>query len=507
MLKNKLTPYILVSVLIHTGFLLGTYSFLRLPDAELEPLVLIPVEMVVIREQPPDPALRLTASEPMATKKKDSIARSQLSPDMDADQHIDELADPIPKEGDYQPMVTIDRLSVVPLASERQTPAGQTEITLSRIPPLHISPANEQISEVAPIAKEIKSEPLLTVDTIPTSSVTPATPKGKEVASEPMILAFQMSFLHLSPVEPSSAAGSSPIDINTYADLVVAKVEVSPHDSQKGKEVASEPVDLAIQKTSLHLSAVAPSSPAGSTPVAISISADLVEAKAAVSPHDSQKGKEVASEPVDLAIQKTPVHLSAVAPSSAAGSVPIDISASADLVEAQAAVSPHYSQKGKEVASEPVDLAIQKTSLHLSAVEPSSPAGSTPLDISTSADLAEVSAAASPHFSQALHKAVTSLVDTQAGDDFVSGLRPLPMQVESDPRLMASTLQVQSQPNGAQVYVEGELIGESPLAWELPLGKYEVRLALPDHYDLEAQVELTETNHSIHIYFPLLPVD
>ncbi len=78
MLKNRLTPYILVSVLIHTGFLLGMHSFLKLPDAESEPPVLIPVEVVVLREQPPDPALRITASEPMATKKQDSIARSQF---------------------------------------------------------------------------------------------------------------------------------------------------------------------------------------------------------------------------------------------------------------------------------------------------------------------------------------------------------------------------------------------------------------------------------------------
>ncbi len=44
MLKNRLMPYILVSVLIHTGFLLGMHSFLRLPDAESEP----PVPKVVV---------------------------------------------------------------------------------------------------------------------------------------------------------------------------------------------------------------------------------------------------------------------------------------------------------------------------------------------------------------------------------------------------------------------------------------------------------------------------
>jgi hypothetical protein len=342
MLKNRLTPYILVSVLIHTGFLLGMHSFLRLPDAESEPPVLIPVEMVVLREQPPDPALRITASEPMATKKQDSIAQSQLSTDMEADQHIDDIADPIPTEGDYQPSVnlaTIETLRVKPMASERPKAAGQLETTLSQIPLLDLSPPEEQISEMPPSAKESKSEPRLTVDTIPTPSVTPAKPKGKEVASEPVILAVQMSSLLLSPVDPSPPTGSSPLDIST----------------------------------------------------------------------------------------------------------------SADLVEAKAAVSPHYSQ--------------------------------------------------------ASQKAVTSLVATPDGDDFISELRPLPTVVESEPRLMAATLQISSHPNGAQVYVDGMLSGKTPLDMELTLGKHEVRLALRAHYDWKAQIELTETNQSIPIYFRLLPVE
>jgi hypothetical protein len=373
---------------------------------------------------------------------------------MDAIRGSDDIADPVPAQGHYQPSVNLetnDPLAVVQMASERPTPAGQLEMTLSQTPPLHLSLADEQIYEVPPNAKESDNAPRLTAGTMPTSIVTPTTQKGKEVASEPMILAIQMSSPHLSPVEPSPPAGSSPSDISTSADLVEAKAAASPHFSQKGKEVASEPVDLAIQLSSLHLSPVEPSPPAGSSP--------------------------------------------------------LDISTSADLVEANAAASPHFSQKGKEVASEPVDLAIQMTSLHLSAVEPSSAAGLTPLDISTSADLVEANAAVSPHFSQASQKAVTSLVDTQTGDDFVSELRPLPKEVKSEPRLMASTLQINSHPNGAQVYVDGMLSGETPLDMELTLGKHEVWLALPEHYDWKAQIEITETNQAIPIYFRLLPVD
>ena len=398
MLKNELAPYILVSVMIHTGLLFGMHSFLSLPDTQLEPPVLIPVEMVVIRKQPPAPLLRITASEPMAAKKQESIARSQLAVDMYADQGSDDIADPIPAEDNYQSSENFDTngpILVIPMASKRPKPSGQIETALSQPPPLHLFPADEQLYEVLPSPKKVDSAPTFTAGTMPTPRV--------------------------------------------------------PHTTPKGDEVASEPVNLAIQKDSLNLSAEEPSSPAWSTPSGMSVSADLVEAKAAV--------------------------------------------------------SPHYSQKEKAVASEPVELAIQKIPLHLDAVEPSSSAGSTPLDTSPSADLAEANATASPHFSQVPHTPVTSLVDTQTGNVFVAELPPLTGQVEGEPRLMASTLQINGHPDGAQVYVDGMLGGDTPLDMELTLGKHEVRVALPDHYDWKAQVELTETNQSIPISFRLLPVE
>jgi serine/threonine-protein kinase len=53
-------------------------------------------------------------------------------------------------------------------------------------------------------------------------------------------------------------------------------------------------------------------------------------------------------------------------------------------------------------------------------------------------------------------------------------------------------LKVESEPVGAQVYVDGGFKGETPLRLELSLGKHEVRLNLPDYYDWEAQVDLKE---------------
>jgi len=56
----------------------------------------------------------------------------------------------------------------------------------------------------------------------------------------------------------------------------------------------------------------------------------------------------------------------------------------------------------------------------------------------------------------------------------------------------SALLKIESSPLGAQVFVDGLFRGQTPLQLWLPTGKHEVRLALPDHYDWEAQVQLKE---------------
>ena len=56
----------------------------------------------------------------------------------------------------------------------------------------------------------------------------------------------------------------------------------------------------------------------------------------------------------------------------------------------------------------------------------------------------------------------------------------------------SASLKIESSPLGAQVFVDGLFRGQTPLQLWLPTGKHEVRLALPDHYDWEAQVRLKE---------------
>jgi eukaryotic-like serine/threonine-protein kinase len=63
-----------------------------------------------------------------------------------------------------------------------------------------------------------------------------------------------------------------------------------------------------------------------------------------------------------------------------------------------------------------------------------------------------------------------------------------------------ATLQISSAPAGARVYVDSIFKGQTPLNVTLVLGKYELRLNLPDHLEWEAQVELDTTGPTpLHI--------
>ncbi|MCJ7704361.1 MAG: protein kinase [Desulfobacterales bacterium] len=59
-------------------------------------------------------------------------------------------------------------------------------------------------------------------------------------------------------------------------------------------------------------------------------------------------------------------------------------------------------------------------------------------------------------------------------------------------KVSLGSLKVESQPLGAQVFVDGAFKGKTPLTLGLPVGKHEVRLTLPEHHDWEAQVQLKE---------------
>jgi serine/threonine-protein kinase len=55
-----------------------------------------------------------------------------------------------------------------------------------------------------------------------------------------------------------------------------------------------------------------------------------------------------------------------------------------------------------------------------------------------------------------------------------------------------ATIQLKSDPEGAQVFLNGELKGSTPLDLQVPLGKYKLRLSKRNYYEWESQIQIDE---------------
>jgi len=67
-------------------------------------------------------------------------------------------------------------------------------------------------------------------------------------------------------------------------------------------------------------------------------------------------------------------------------------------------------------------------------------------------------------------------------------------------------LMVTSSPSGAQVFLDGSFKGKAPINLELPLGKYEVRVNLPDYLEWEAQLQISEPGET-PLNVRLIPIE
>lgn len=68
-----------------------------------------------------------------------------------------------------------------------------------------------------------------------------------------------------------------------------------------------------------------------------------------------------------------------------------------------------------------------------------------------------------------------------------------------------AVLQIDSTPNGAQVFMNNLFKGKTPLILKLPLGKYEIRMSLPEYYEWEAELHL-DKEEEIPLAVQLVPV-
>jgi len=383
-----LAPYILVSLLVHAGVLFGIGQLLKLPAEELESTKLIPVEVVVAREESP-------ASEP-------------------------ELA--------YSDLIPPD--SALPVKSQvvAKTPASPPVDTLA-----------------APTPKPGEGEPSIPMARMATAGVIAEAPAGEEVESKPMLLASIFIPPQVSPVSPSMPAASARLAAKIPEILVETQTVHAPADSQRPAKVA--------------------------TP--LSGNRPAVEPVFEMAPLASERHHEPR-----LTLNTNP----------ALRDVP-------RVPEAET------------IASRPVILASQLFPAQIAPADPSTPSTSSLLDVKMTAVPIEAKAETISAHPGSLKKIETPLTSPLHRENPAAERNPPPSESTYKPVLMVSTLQFGSDPNGAQVYVDGMLSGITPLDMELPIGKHEVRLTLPKYYDWKAQIELTEKNQSLPIFFRLLPVE
>lgn len=116
------------------------YKFLGLP-ADVEPVDLIPVEIVVHREEAPPPLPKPTLSKQKVTTKAFET-KSQISTHIETDRKIDDMSVPVPKESIPEPHVTIDNnpiLGAMHVAREGEKASSKTMVVTFKRPPLRLS--------------------------------------------------------------------------------------------------------------------------------------------------------------------------------------------------------------------------------------------------------------------------------------------------------------------------------------------------------------------------------
>jgi serine/threonine protein kinase len=77
---------------------------------------------------------------------------------------------------------------------------------------------------------------------------------------------------------------------------------------------------------------------------------------------------------------------------------------------------------------------------------------------------------------------------------------------ENLPIVLSAVVKVNSDPTGAQVFVDGTFRGQTPLEFTLPLGKYEVRLSSHNYYEWESQLQLNQEVET-PLFVRLIPMD
>jgi len=297
----------------------------------------------------------------------------------------------------------------------------------------------------APTPKSGKNEPSVPMARMATSGVLAEAPAGEKAGSKPMMLASINIPAQVSPASPSMPGASARLTVKIPEVLVETSTVSTPAVSHRPVKVVTP----------------LPGKPPAVEPV--------FEISPLASEHHDEPRLTFNTNPALRNVPRVP--------------------------------------EAETIASRPVILASQLSPAQISAADPSTPSSSSLLNVKITAVPIEAKAEVTPVHPGSTKKIESPLTSPLHPENSAADPTPAPRESNYKPMLMVSTLQLGSDPNGAQVYVDGLLSGVTPLNMELPVGKHEVRLALPEYYDWKAQIELTEKNRTLPIFFRLLPVE
>jgi len=357
-------------------------------------------------------------------------------------------------------------------------------------------------------AEEMESAKLIPVEIVVAREAFPAS--EPELASSDLIATdkaqqVKSQIITKTPAAPPADTLAAPIPKpgESEPSVSMGRTETAGAiaEASAGEAADSKPMLLASIYIPPVLSPVSPSMPAASARVAVKIPEVLVETQAEPAAADSQRPAKVAT--------PLPGKRPAVEPFF---EMPPPASEHHDEPRLTLKTNPALKvvpslPEAETIASRPVILASQLSHAQISPADPLTPSTSSPLDVKMTAAPIEAKAEPVPARPGPLKKIETPLTSPLRRENPAAGRNPAPKERNHKPALMVSTLQLGSHPNGAEVFVDGFKGGTTPLDMELPLGKHEVRMALPEYYDWEAQIELTEKNRTQPIFFRLLPVE
>ena len=72
------------------------------------------------------------------------------------------------------------------------------------------------------------------------------------------------------------------------------------------------------------------------------------------------------------------------------------------------------------------------------------------------------------------------------------------------PPTPTALVNITSDPSSASIYLNNIFKGKTPMRCELPLGRYDVRLTLAEHYESEAQIDVRDASE-MPVHLRLIP--